>query len=234
LNVQGPGSRALLQSLSDDDFSAAGFPFGTCREVRIGYQTLLAVRLTYVGELGWELYVPISFALPVYDALVRAGAAHGLRHCGYHTLNSLRIEKAYRDWSHDVGPDDTPLEAGLAFTCAWHKPGGFIGRDALLAQRDRGVPRRRLVQFVLEDPEPLLYHNEPIFRDGARAGFVTSAMYGHTLGAAVALGYLSTPEGVTDDFVTGGRYDIAIAERRVRARVSIAPLYDPKGARVRG
>jgi 4-methylaminobutanoate oxidase (formaldehyde-forming) len=233
LNVQGPASRSLLQSLSPDDFSAQGFPFATCREVRIGYQTLLAVRLTYVGELGWELYIPTPFALPIYDTLVEAGAAHGLRHCGYHTLNSLRIEKAYRDWSHDIGPDDTPLEAGLAFTCAWHKPGGFIGREALIAQRDAGIPKRRLVQFVLEDPQPLLYHNEPIYRDGVRIGLLTSAMYGHTLGAAVALGYLSHAKGVTDDFVSNGRYEIELANARVGARASLAPLYDPKSLRVR-
>jgi 4-methylaminobutanoate oxidase (formaldehyde-forming) len=233
LNVQGPASRALLASLSPDDFSHAAFPFATCREVRIGYQTVLAVRLTYVGELGWELYIPTPFALPVYDALVAAGGAHGLRHCGYHTLNSLRIEKAYRDWSHDVGPDDTPFEAGLAFTCAWDKPGGFIGRDALLSARAAGVPRRRLVQFLLADPEPLVYHNEPIYRDGRRVGFVTSAMYGHTLGAAVALGYVSHPDGVTAEFIAGGHFEIELAERRVRARASLAPLYDPKSVRVR-
>ncbi len=233
LNVQGPASRALLQSLSPDDFSPAGFPFATCRDVRIGYQTLLAIRLTYVGELGWELYIPTSFALPVYDAIVAAGAAHGLTHCGYHTLNSLRIEKAYRDWSHDIGPDDTPLDAGLGFTCAWDKPGGFVGREALLAQRAGGTPRRRLVQFALEDPGALLFHNEPIYRDGVRAGYVTSAMFGHTIGAAVALGYLAHPDGVTDEFVAGGRYEIAIAERRVGARVSLTPMYDPKGLRIR-
>ena len=233
LNIQGPASRALLQALSPDDFSAAAFPFATAREVRIGYQSLLAVRLTYVGELGWELYVPTSFALPVYDAIVTAGKGHGLRHCGYHTLNSLRIEKAYRDWSHDIGPDDTPLDAELAFTCAWDKPGGFVGMDALRVQRERGTRRRRLVQFALEDPEPLLYHNEPIFRDGQRLGFVTSAMFGHTIGASVALGYLSHPEGVTDEFVTSGRYEIAIAERRIAARASLTPMYDPKGLRAR-
>ncbi len=235
LNVQGPASRALLQSLSPDDFSAAGFPFGTCREVSVGYQTLLALRLTYVGELGWELYIPTPFALPVYDALVAAGEAFGLRHCGYHTLNSLRIEKAYRDWSHDIGPDDTPLDAGLAFTCAWEKPGGFIGREALLAARDRngGIPRRRLVQLALQDPEPLLYHNEPILREGERVGLVTSAMYGHTLGRAVGLGYLSHPDGVTDEFVLAGRYEIEVAERRVAATTSLKPLYDPTGTRIR-
>jgi heterotetrameric sarcosine oxidase gamma subunit len=233
LNVQGPASRALLQSLSPDDFSAAAFPFATCREVSIGYQSLLAIRLTYVGELGWELYIPTSFALPVYDAIVAAGASFGLRHCGYHTLNSLRLEKGYRDWSHDIGPDDTPLDSGLAFTCAWDKPGGFLGREALLAQRERGVPSRRLVQFALRDPVPLLHHNEPIYRDGERLGFVTSAMYGHTIGASVALGYLSQPQGVADHFVMSGEYEIAIAEQRVAARASISPMYDPKGLRPR-
>jgi heterotetrameric sarcosine oxidase gamma subunit len=233
LNVQGPASRALLQSLSTDDFSPAAFPFATCREVRLGYQTVLALRLTFVGELGWELYIPTPFAQPVYDALIAAGNAHGLRHCGYHTLNSLRIEKAYRDWPHDIGPADTPLEAGLGFTCDWTKPAGFLGREALLAQRAAGPLRRRLVQFVLEDPEPLLYHNEPIYRDGERVGFVTSAMYGHTLGAAVALGYVARADGCDNPFIEAGRYEIEIAAAKVRARASLAPLYDPKSSRVR-
>ena len=231
LNVQGPNSRALLAALSPDDFSNAGFPFATCREVRIGYQTLYALRLTYMGELGWELYVPTAFALPVYDALVAEGAAHGLAHCGYHTLNSLRIEKAYRDWSHDVGPDDTPLESGLAFTCAWDKPGGFIGRDALLAARALGPPKRRLVQFLLADPDALVYHNEPIFRDGERVGYVTSGMFGHTLGAAVALGYVTGT--ATPEALARSRFEIELADRRVAARASLTPLYDPKNLKVR-
>ena len=231
LSVQGPASRALLQSLTDADLSHAAFAFATCREVRFGYQTALALRLTYSGELGWELYIPVPFALQVYDALVAAGAAHGLRHCGYHTLNSLRIEKAYRDWSHDIGPDDTPLEAGLAFTCAWEKPGGFIGRDALIAARG-AAPRRRLVQFLLADPEPMLYHNEPIYRDGERVGLVTSGMYGHTLGAAVGLGYVSHVEGVGSEFIANGRFEIEIANRRVGARASLSPLYDPARKRI--
>ena len=233
LNLQGPASRALLASLSDDDFSNQGFGFATAREVRIGYQTVLAVRLTYMGELGWELYVPTPFALPVYDALIAAGASQGLRHCGYHTLNSLRLEKAYRDWSHDIGPDDSPLQSGLEFTCAWKKPGGFIGLEALLKQREAGLPRRRLVQFLLEDPEALAYHNEPIYRDGKRVGITTSAMYGHTLGATVALGYVSNPDGVSDAFVTAGRYEIDIGGRRYGARASLTPLYDPRNLRVR-
>jgi len=232
LNIQGPASRALLQAVSADDFSTQGFPFATCREVHVGYQTALALRLSYVGELGWELYIPTSFAQPVYDALIDAGKAHGMRHCGYHTLNSLRMEKAYRDWPHDIGPADTPLEAGLAFTCDWRKAGGFIGREALLAQRETELPRRRLVQFLLDDPEPLVYHNEPIYRDGERVGFVTSAMYGHHLGAAVALGYVSNAEGCSDEYVTSGRYDIELAAQRASARASLVPLYDPKNLRV--
>jgi len=234
LNIQGPQSRALLQSLSQDDFSNAAFPFATAREVRLGYQTVLALRLTYMGELGWELYIPTSFTLPVYDALIAAGKEFGLRHCGYHTLNSLRMEKAYRDWSHDIGPDDSPIEAGLAFTCAWDKPGGFIGREALLAQKAAGLPKRRLVQFLLEDPQAMLYHNEPIHRDGELNGRVTSAMFGHTLGASVALGYVMNPSGVSDEYILSGKYSIQVADRRVEAKASIRPMYDPKSLRVRG
>ena len=233
LNVQGPASRALLQSVSTEDFSNAAFPFATCREVRIGYQSVLALRLTYVGELGWELYIPTSFAQPVYDTLIEAGKALGSRHCGYHTLNSLRIEKAYRDWPHDIGPQDTPLEAGLSFTCDFRKPKGFLGRDALLALRDQGPPRRRLVQFLLEDAASMLYHNEPIYRDGERVGFITSAMYGHHLGAAVGLGYVAHAEDCSDAYVLGGRYEIQLPQARVPARASLVPFYDPKNLRVR-
>jgi 4-methylaminobutanoate oxidase (formaldehyde-forming) len=231
LNVQGPASRTLLQSLTDDNLAHEAFPFGTCREVRFGYQSALALRLSYVGELGWELYIPTPFALAVYDMLIAAGAQHGLRHCGYHALNSLRIEKAYRDWSHDIGPDDTPLEAGLAFTCAWDKPGGFIGRDALIEKR-RSIPSRRLVQFLLEDPDAMLYHNEPIYRNGQRVGLITSGMYGHTLGASVGMGYVSHADGVTNEYIASGEFAIEIVDRRVAARASLTPLYDPMRQRI--
>jgi len=232
LNVQGPRARELLARIASGDWSNAAFPFGTAREVQIGYQQALAVRLTYMGELGWELYVPTPFTAGVYDRLVECGAAFGLAHCGYHTLNSLRIEKAYRDWSHDIGPDDTPLDAGLAFTCAWDKRGGFIGRDALLAQRD-APRRRRLVQFLLTDPAAMLYHNEPILLDGRRVGIVTSGMYGHTLGGAVGLGYVTDAAGVSDARVAGGHFEIVVADRCIAARASLRPMYDPTGARVR-
>ena len=232
LNVQGPRSRELLSAVGSGDWSNLGFPFGTAREMQIGYQTALALRLTYVGELGFELYVPVPFAPAIYDTLVEAGRPLGLRHCGYHALNSLRIEKAYRDWSHDIGPDDTPLEAGLAFTCAWDKPGGFIGREALL-EAGRGPRRRRLVQFLLEDPAPMLYHNEPILLNGQRVGLITSAMYAHTLGAAAGLGYVSDEAGVPDELIARGRFEILIGNQRVAARAALRPLYDPQGARAR-
>jgi 4-methylaminobutanoate oxidase (formaldehyde-forming) len=232
LNIQGPNSRGLLSSIASGDWSNEAFPFGTAREVSIGYQSALAVRLSYVGELGWELYVPVPFTLGVYDALVEAGGRFGLTHCGYHALNSLRIEKAYRDWAHDIGPDDTPLEAGLSFTCAWNKPGGFIGQETILAARAAPM-KRRLVQFLLEDPEPLLYHYEPILRNGQRVGFITSAMYGHTLGGAVGLGYVADTEAVTESFISSGCFEILIGNRTVAARASLHPMYDPKGSRIR-
>ena len=232
LNIQGPRSRELLAGIASGNWSNEAFPFGTAREVQIGYQQALAVRITYVGELGWELYVPVPFAIGVYDAIVEAGKPLGLRHCGYHALNSLRIEKAYRDWSHDIGPGDTPFDAGLAFTCAWTKPEGFIGREALLAVRSQ-PRRRRLLQFLLSDPEPLLYHNEPILLNGKRAGLITSAMYAHTLGAAAGLGYVSDERGVADELVASGRIEILVGNRSVPARASLRPLYDPSGARPR-
>ncbi|GAC1308380.1 MAG: FAD-dependent oxidoreductase [Steroidobacteraceae bacterium] len=233
LNVQGPLSRTLLASIAGGDWSNGAFPFGTAREVQIGYQSALALRLTYMGELGWELYIPTSFTLGVYDALVEAGARVGLMHCGYHTLNSLRIEKAYRDWSHDIGPDDSPLEAGLAFTCAWNKPKGFIGREALLSAREQ-PPTRRLLQFLLKDPQPMLYHNEPILMNDARVGIVSSGMYGHTLGGAVGLGYVKWEGKITAEALAEKRFEILVNDRAVPAHASLAPMYDPKGLRVRG
>ena len=228
----GPRARTLLQSLSPDDLANDAFPFGTSREIEFAQAHVRAARITYVGELGWELYIPTEFAAGVYDALVEAGADAGLRHVGMHAMNSLRIEKAYRHYGHDITDADTPLEAGLGFAVKLDKPGAFIGRDALLRQREQGV-RQRLVQFLLEDPEPLLYHNEPIRRDGALCGYVRSAMYGHTLGAAVALGYVESADGVDADHVSAGRYEIEVAGVRYPAKASLRPLYDPRSSRIR-
>ena len=233
LGVMGPRAREFLQALSPDDLANGAFPFGTSREIELAQAYVHAARITYVGELGWELYVPTEFALGVYDALVEAGAELSLRHVGMHAMNSLRIEKAYRHYGHDITDADTPLEAGLGFAVKLDKPGAFIGRDALLRQREQGV-RQRLVQFLLEDPEPLLYHNEPIWRDGVLCGYVRSAMYGHTLGAAVALGYVEHADGVDEDHVNAGRYEIEVAGVRYPAKASLRPLYDPHSSRIRG
>jgi 4-methylaminobutanoate oxidase (formaldehyde-forming) len=233
LNVEGPRARALLQSVSQEDFSSTAFPFATAREIRLGYQSALALRSTSLGELGWELHIPTPFALPVYDALIAAGRAHDLKLCGAHAFHSLRMEKGCRNWPHDMGPDTSPIEAGLDYICAWEKSAGFIGREALIAQRQAGPPQRRLVQFLLEDPTALAFRNEPIFRDGERVGLVTSAMYGHTLGGTAALGYVSCVGGVTPEYVMAGRYDIELADKRVPARASLAALFDPNRHRMR-
>ena len=233
LNVQGPNSRALLASISGADFSTDAFPFGTWQNVEIGYQTAMAVRISYTGELGWELYIPTEMALPVYDQLVASGNDHGLRHCGYHTLNTLRIEKAYREWAHDMGPMETLLEAGLGFTAVWDKPGGFIGRDALIEQRDAGPLKNRLVQFLLDDPEPMLTHNEPILRDGERIGYTLSSGYAHTLGACAAMAYLKNEDGVDKAFVDSGTYTLEQANRSYSVKASLTPMYDPKSERTR-
>ncbi len=232
LGIMGPRARELLQSLSPAELSNERFPFGTSREIELGYGWVRASRITYVGELGWELYIPTEFALGVYDAIAEAGAAFELAPVGMHAMNSLRIEKAYRHYGHDITDADTPLEAGLGFAVKLDKPGGFIGRDALLRQREAG-PTQRLVQFLLEDEGPLLYHNEPIWRDGALSGYIRSGMYGHTLGGAVGLGYVEHAAGLDAAALTAGRYEIEVAGMRYPARASLKPLYDPTGARVR-
>ena len=231
LPVMGPNARKLLQKISRADLSNEAFPFGTAREIEVGHARLLAQRITYVGELGWELYIPTEFAGHVFDTIVDAGGEFGLKLCGIHVLDSCRIEKAFRHWGHDITDEDTPVEAGLTFACAFDKKGGFTGRDALLKQRDAGVPSKRIVQFLLQDPEPLLYHNEPIWRDGKLIGRTTSGNYGHHLGGAVAMGYIHDEGGVTADFVGSGRFEIEVAGERFPAKASLRPLYDPKAER---
>ncbi len=240
LSLMGPRSRELLQSLTPDDVSNEAFPFATSRTIELGYALVRASRITYVGELGWELYVPTEFMQGVYDELIAAGPRHGLVHAGYHALNSLRIEKGYRHWGHDITDEDTPWEAGLGFAVKLDKPGGFIGREALLKQRESGV-RKRLVQFRLKSPQPLLYHNEPIWRGGSIVGFVRSGMYAHSLGAAVGLGYVTVPpgDGAPGDGARGGGaidadgYEIEVAGVREPATASLRPLYDPKNERIK-
>ena len=231
LGVMGPRSRELLARLSPADLSNAAFPFGASREIELGYATVRATRITYVGELGWELYVPAELAAGVYDDVVAAGAELGLRHAGYHAMDSLRLEKGYRSWGHDLGADDTPLEAGLGFAVAFDKD--FVGREALLRQRD-GALARRLLMFTLNDPEPLLLGDEPIWRDDVLVGRITSGAYGHTLGRSVGMGYVRHPAGVDAALVRSGRWELEIASERFAARAQLEPPYDPKSLRVRG
>jgi len=232
LALMGPRSRDLLQPLTDTDLSNETFGFGTARDIDLGYATVTAMRITYVGELGWELYIPTEFAPHVFDTIVAEGPEHGLTFAGYHAMNSLRLEKGYRHWGHDITAEDTPIEAGLSFAVAWDKPGGFIGRDALLAQNEAG-PKRRLVQFKLEDPEPLLYHDEPVFRDGELVGHTTSGMFGHTVGCSVAMGYVAVPDGIGRIELLDPPFQLQVKGQRIDAVASYRPFYDPASLRPR-
>ena len=232
LSVMGPRSRELLSRLSDDDLSARAFPFGTCREIDLAYARVRAMRITYVGELGWELYVPTEFAAGVYDAIVEEGRAHGLAHAGYHALDSLRLEKGYRSWGHDLSPADTPLEAGLGFAVAFDKKPAFIGRDALMRQRAEGIARRMFL-FTLDDAAYSLFHDEPIYADGEIVGRISSGAFGHTLGRAVGLGYARTRNLFDGEAISAMRFEIEIAGERVPATLHLRAPYDPDGARWR-
>ncbi|MBI2947129.1 MAG: aminomethyl transferase family protein, partial [Verrucomicrobia bacterium] len=233
LGLMGPNSRALLSRITDADLSNEAFPFCTSQIVYVRQATVRAVRLTYVGELGWELHVPASQAAQVYDALTDAGRAFGLVNAGHYAINSLRLEKGYRAWGADLSPDDTPLEAGLSFAIAWNKAVPFIGRDALREQKEEGV-KRRLVIFVLQDPEPTLWGSEPIFRDGQPVGYTTSGSYGHTVGGAIGMGYVNDAEGVTVEFIQTGRYEIEVNGKRYPASAHWRAPYDPDRKRILG
>jgi glycine cleavage system aminomethyltransferase T len=233
LGLMGPRSRALLQQVTGADLGNAAFPFGSTQELEIGYAVVRAQRITYVGELGWELYIPAEFALHVFDRLVEAGGAFGLKLAGFHAMNACRMEKGYRHWGHDIGIEDTPLEAGLAFTCAWDKPGGFIGRDAVLRQKDLGVPHKRLLQFRLADGNELLHHEEPVFADGQPVGVISSGMVGHRLGASLGMGYVKRPHAVTPDWIASTRFEVGVANRRVPAQAQLGAWYDARNERVK-
>lgn len=228
LCVMGPKSRKLLQAVSPADFSNAAHPFGTAREIEIGMGLARAHRVTYVGELGWELYVSTDQAAHVFEAL--EAADEGLTLCGLHVLDSCRIEKGYRHFGHDITDEDHVLEAGLGFAVKTEK-GDFVGREAVLRKREAGLARR-MVQFRLKDPGPMLYHNEAIVRDGVIVGPVTSGNYGHHLGGAIGLGYVPCAGQSAAD-VLGSTYEIEVAGKRYAAEASLAPMYDPKSERVR-
>ena len=230
--VMGPGSRALLTGLTEDPLDDESFPFGAARTITVGGQPVLAQRMTYVGELGYELYVPFREASTLFDLVVDEGAKHGLKLAGYHAMSSLRLEAGYRHWGHDLSDEDTPLEAGLGFAVAWDKPGGFVGREALLKQRASGRTKR-LVNFRLEDPDVLAYHDEPIFRDDVLVGRTTSGAWSYTETRCLAMGYVNHQDGVTTDYLDAGSFQIEVAGKRIPATASIRSFYDPSRQRVK-
>ena len=235
LGVMGPGSRDLLSETLNHDMSTLSFPFGSFQPVELGMSRAWAARVSYVGELGWELYVPVDQARHGFDVLWEKGESHGLKLAGMHTLDSCRMEKKFVHYGHDVADQDTPLECGMGFVCALDKAIPFTGRDAILRQKESGsFMRKRLVQFLLQDPEAMLYHHEPILRDGVIVGHLTSGNYGHTLGGSVGLGYVEVEDDVTRDYLESGSFAIDVAGDHIPARASLGALYDPKAERMRG
>jgi glycine cleavage system aminomethyltransferase T len=233
INIQGPRSRELLTSVTTADLANTAFPFRAAREIEIGFARVLCIRITYLGELGYELYVPAEHAVHVYDRLVEAGAAVGLRHAGLKALSSLRMEKGYRDYGHDIDNTDSVLEAGLGFAVALDKPGGFIGRDAVLARKAAGPLDRRLVQVLVNDPEPLMFHAEVVRRDGVAVGYVRAASYGFTLGGAVGLAMIEPGRPVDQEYLGSGEWTVEIGAATYPVTVSLRPLYDPRNERIR-
>jgi 4-methylaminobutanoate oxidase (formaldehyde-forming) len=229
LAVMGPNARNLLSTLTDADLSNEAFPFRTARQIDLGYARPWALRVTYVGELGWELYIPSGFSVPVFDAVMEAGKKFGLRLVGMQAVNSLRMESGYRHWETEIGPEDTPYEAGLGF-CVRLDKGDFSGREALLRQKEKGLARK-LAIFTLEDPDPLLLRSEPIFRNGEHVSEITSGAYAFKLGTSIGMGYLSQPGGVLNDWILSGTYEIMVEGRKYPARVHLKSPYDPKNER---
>ncbi len=232
LSVQGPASRELIGRLTDADLSNEAFPYLTARQIHVGYAPVLAIRVTYVGELGWELHVPAEYALGVYDDLIAAGGDLGFRPVGLQAMSGLRLEKGYRDMGVDIDNTDNPLSAGLGFAVAWDKPGGFIGRDALLAARAAGPPRQRVVSLIVEDPAVDLFGNEPVRLGGEWVGYIRAAAYGYTVGGPVGLAQVANGDGVTGEWLKSGGFRVHTPAGDVPARLQIAPLYDPQRLRI--
>ena len=231
VNVQGPHSRELLQSITSVDLSNEAFGFRAAREVDLGYAQALCVRITYLGELGYELYIPAEQAMHVYECLRQAGDPMGLRHVGLKALASLRMEKGYRDYGHDIDNTDSVLQAGLGFAVAKDKE--FIGSDAVRRLAESGPLTRRLAQVRLLDPQPLMFHGEVVYRDDRVVGYIRAASYGHTLGGAVGLAMIEPGEPVTAALVDSGTWEVDVAGKRIPAVASLKPMYDPAGERIK-
>lgn len=238
MNIQGPKSRELLQLLTDTDMSDEAFPFRAAKRIAIGYAWVTCVRITYVGELGYELYVPAEHATHVYDRIMEVNEKNkiGIVHAGLRALGSLRMEKAYRDYGHDMDNRDGIYSVGLGFTCDYEKEGGFRGKEAALKEKTAPATHR-LVQVLIQDPEPLMYHAEVIYRNSKVVGHIASASYGHTLGGAVGLGMVSAAAGgaevVNKQFLEEGKWEVEIAGKMYPAKVSLRPMYDPNNKKIR-
>ena len=232
LGIVGPRSRDLLQTLTTADLSNQAWPFAASRRIELSTASIRMSRLSFAGELGFELYVPVENAPAVYESIARAGRAFGLAHCRHFALDGCRHEKGYRHWGHDIGPRDTPLEAGLGFAVAWDKPAGFIGHDALLARREAGL-ERRLLQFAVAGAHPLLLHDEPVYRDGTLVGHTTSGGRGFRTGLSLCFAYVRCEPGTPRTELLGGDYEIGVAGERFPLRALARAAYDPNGARLR-
>lgn len=235
LSIMGPKSRALLSELTPADLSTEAFPFSTSQEIEMGYGYVIANRLTYVGELGWELLIPVEFTQHIFERLMEVGPKHNLSFAGHAAVDSCRMEKAYRRWGHDIDEEGTPMESGLGFAVDYNKP-SFMGRDAVLRQKESGIMKQRLVLFQLErddEAAPLLHHGEPIFANGACQGVITSGAWGHRLNKSLGIGWISHEEGVTLDYIKSLDFEIEVALERYRARAQLRPWYDPKSERVK-
>jgi 4-methylaminobutanoate oxidase (formaldehyde-forming) len=233
LSLMGPFSRDVLAKATDADVSNAAFPFGHVREIGIAGAIVRALRVTYVGELGWELHVPIGATGEVFDALMAAGAPHGIRPVGYRALESLRLEKGYRAWGSDITPNDTPFEAGLGWAVKLRKNTDFLGRRAL--EKGSGAAlKKRFAGFTVDDQDMVLVGRETILRNGEPVGYLTSGGYGYTVGKNIGFGYVRNGDGVSDAFLAEGDYELVVAMERTRAKIHLEPLYDPKGERVKG
>jgi 4-methylaminobutanoate oxidase (formaldehyde-forming) len=232
LSLMGPRAREVLQQVTADDVSDKAFPFATMKELHIGGAPVRALRLTYVGELGWELHIPSEYAVTVYDLLMQAGQAFAMVNAGYRAIESLRLEKGYRAWGADIGPDYTPIEAGLAWTLKLKNQTPFQGREALVAQQRGGVAKR-LACFTVDDADAVLLGRETIYRDGERVGWLSSAGWGYTVRKHIGYGYVRHDDGVDSEFLRSGRYELEVAGERVPCAIHLAPLYDPRMERVK-
>ncbi len=232
LSLFGPNARTILESVTRDDVSNEGFRFATAKEIGIVGCPALALRVTYVGELGWELHIPTEYAISVYDALMKAGEPHGLHLAGYRSIETLRLEKGYRAWGSDIGPDHTPVEAGMAWAVKTKSNIDFKGRAAIEAQLSGGV-KKRLACFTVDDANQTLLGRETIYRNGKRVGWLTSGGFGHTEGKPIGYGYVRNPDGVDDDYLTSGTYELDIAMQRVPAKLHMKALYDPANEKIR-